>query len=187
MAASSYGAPRTQSVTFWGPEPCEGGGNPSPGPRGEAAPVRGGPWPLRGPGRFRCLLASRGTYCRCSASHLVGADRPVGHATTRHRDALAAERRKCPVSAAPLRPERPKIPKWVQRAIYFRDRGMYAKCGRDFTGLVNRFSSENSDHTIPLAQGGLNGATSLKLLCSDCNNKKSDKFQLVSSRYQNWY
>ncbi|WP_053914713.1 HNH endonuclease signature motif containing protein [Streptomyces sp. SCSIO 75703] len=84
-------------------------------------------------------------------------------------------------------PRRAKMPKWVQRAVYFRDRGMCAKCGRDLTGLVNRFSSENFDHMIPLAQGGLNDVTNLQLLCSYCNNKKSDKFQLVSSRYQNWY
>ncbi|MER6914337.1 HNH endonuclease [Streptomyces sp. NPDC000594] len=83
--------------------------------------------------------------------------------------------------------KRTKVPKWVQRAIYFRDRGMCTKCGRDLTGLVNRFSSENFDHMIPLARGGLNDVTNIQLLCSGCNNSKSDKFQLSSSRYQDWY
>ncbi|MBI0299280.1 HNH endonuclease [Streptomyces sp. PRKS01-29] len=83
--------------------------------------------------------------------------------------------------------KRTKIPKWAQRAVYFRDRGTCTKCTRDLTGLVNRWSAENFDHMVPLAQGGLNDVTNLQLLCAECNNKKADNFHLTSNRYQNWY
>ena len=79
------------------------------------------------------------------------------------------------------------IPKWAQRAVYFRDRGFCVFCHQDLTGIVNIGSAENYDHVVPLGRGGLNDVTNLQLLCSAGNSKKRMGEPMTSSQYEAWY
>jgi hypothetical protein len=79
------------------------------------------------------------------------------------------------------------IPKWAQRAVYFRDRGFCVFCHQDLTGIVNIGAAENYDHVVPLGRGGLNDVTNLQLLCSVCNSKKHMGEPMTSSEYEAWY
>jgi hypothetical protein len=79
------------------------------------------------------------------------------------------------------------IPKWAQRAVYFRDRGFCVFCHQDLTGMVNIGAAENYDHVVPLGRGGLNDVTNLQLLCSACNSKKRMGEPMTSSHYEAWY
>lgn len=84
-------------------------------------------------------------------------------------------------------PARVNIPKWVRRAVFFRDRGMCATCNRDLSGLVTVESPKHFDHIIPLAQGGINDVTNIQLLCEKCNLSKGRKPLTTSNRYEAWY
>ncbi len=79
------------------------------------------------------------------------------------------------------------IPCWVQRAVYFRDRGMCAICAADLSGVLAIGSEENYDHIVPLAAGGLNDVTNIQLLCRVCNSKKAAGEAVTTSRYEAWY
>lgn len=83
--------------------------------------------------------------------------------------------------------KRVAIPEWVQRAVYFRDRGLCVLCRRDLTGIVNIWSEENFDHIVPLASGGLNDVSNIQLLCRECNSKKRAGEPTTSNRYEAWY
>ena len=82
---------------------------------------------------------------------------------------------------------RHNIPSWVQRAVFFRDRGLCVACQRDLTGLINAWSQENFDHMVPLNSGGLNDVTNIQLLCSECNLKKRASSAATSQSYEDWY
>jgi HNH endonuclease len=82
---------------------------------------------------------------------------------------------------------RASIPSWVQRAVYFRDRGMCVICCKDISGLVAVGSEENYDHVVPLTSGGLNDITNIQLLCRECNTKKRAGEPTTSNRYETWY
>jgi hypothetical protein len=79
------------------------------------------------------------------------------------------------------------LPSWVQRAIYFRDRGMCVMCAGDLSGVLAIGSEENYDHIVPLAEGGLNDVSNIQLLCRDCNSKKRAGEPTTSNRYEAWY
>ena len=83
--------------------------------------------------------------------------------------------------------KRVAIPAWVQRAIFFRDRGVCVLCRRDLSGVLNISSEENYDHIVPLAAGGLNDVSNVQLLCRDCNAKKRAGAAETSNRYEAWY
>jgi hypothetical protein len=83
--------------------------------------------------------------------------------------------------------KRVAMPQWVQRAVYFRDRGLCVLCQRDLTGIVNIWSEDNFDHIVPLAAGGLNDVSNIQLLCRECNSKKSAGEPTTSNRYEAWY
>jgi 5-methylcytosine-specific restriction endonuclease McrA len=83
--------------------------------------------------------------------------------------------------------KRSSIPRWVKRAVFFREHGKCAYCGFDLSGLLDALPGEQFDHMIPLAAGGLNDITNIQLLCQSCNNKKSDKLIYPSQRYRRWY
>ncbi|MEV3965149.1 HNH endonuclease signature motif containing protein [Nocardia sp. NPDC050193] len=89
--------------------------------------------------------------------------------------------------ARPGRLKRRTIPKWVQRAVFFRDQGHCTYCKRDLTGLMHAMSVENYDHMVPLAEGGLNDVTNLQLLCSECNSKKSADIIEPGDQYIRWF
>ena len=99
------------------------------------------------------------------------------HIDSDHRD----------VFARPGVLKRVGIPKWEQRAVYFRDRGLCVLCHRDLTGMVNIWSEDNFDHIVPLAAGGLNDVSNLQFLCRECNTKKRAGVAKTSNRYEAWY
>lgn len=83
--------------------------------------------------------------------------------------------------------KRARIPRWAQRAIFFRDRGRCVFCRSDLTGLVSRDSQEHYDHIVPLAQGGFNDVSNLQLLCLKCNLRKAGDSAGTSSHQEMWY
>ena len=89
---------------------------------------------------------------------------------------------------APGRLRRVRPPRWVQRAVFFRDRGRCVLCRRDLFGLVTfgTENTENYDHVVPLAKGGQNDLTNVQLLCAGCNLEKGDRTVTTSSTYDSW-
>ena len=83
--------------------------------------------------------------------------------------------------------KRVNIPSWVQRAVLHRDRGMCVSCSKDISGLLNIGYTENFDHIIPLAVGGINDVTNIQLLCETCNKSKQAKEIETSLKYEKWY
>ena len=79
------------------------------------------------------------------------------------------------------------IPRWVKRAVFFRDRGLCVICQRDLSGIVNISNSEHFDHIVSLAKGGLNDVSNMQLLCQNCNLGKRDKEARTSNLYEAWY
>ncbi|WHI44650.1 HNH endonuclease [Microbulbifer sp. TRSA001] len=84
--------------------------------------------------------------------------------------------------------KRKSIPKWVQRAVFFRDRGRCVLCDKDLSGTLNLENLENYDHIVPLSKHGLNDVTNIQLLCKECNqiDKKGGQ-PITSNKYQSWY
>ena len=78
---------------------------------------------------------------------------------------------------------REKWPKWVERAVYSRDRGSCAICKKS---IILESDLLNIDHIISLANGGTNDLINLQLTCPDCNLKKSSKAQQVESSIPNY-
>lgn len=89
--------------------------------------------------------------------------------------------------ASPGKLRRAPVPTWAKRAVFFRDRGICTSCGMDLSGILNISNSENYDHTVPLAKGGLNDVSNLQLLCADCNSRKSHRVVAASDLYEAWY
>ena len=83
--------------------------------------------------------------------------------------------------------KRQTIPKWVQRAVFFRDRGRCVLCDKDLSGTLNIDNLENYDHIVPLAKNGFNDVSNIQLLCRECNQEKRDGSAITSSSYQTWY
>lgn len=83
---------------------------------------------------------------------------------------------------------RKNIPKWVQRAVFFRDRGRCVLCDKDLSGTLNICNIENFDHIVPLSKFGLNDVSNIQLLCKECNQlDKRDGNATTSYVYQSWY
>ena len=82
---------------------------------------------------------------------------------------------------------RVRVPSWVKRAVYFRDRGCCVACHKDLSGTLNISSNEHYDHIVPLGGGGLNDVTNIQLLCDNCNLRKSAGEPLTSDLYEAWY
>ncbi len=84
--------------------------------------------------------------------------------------------------------KRVSIPKWVKRAVFFRDRGRCVLCDKDLSGLINLGNYENYDHMVPLARYGLNDVSNIQLLCKECNQVvKKANGAATSNKYQSWY
>jgi hypothetical protein len=83
--------------------------------------------------------------------------------------------------------KRVAVPVWVQRAVFYRDRGLCSLCQRDLSGILAIGNVENYDHIVPLARGGLNDVTNIQLLCRECNAAKRDGIPQTSGRYEQWY
>ena len=76
---------------------------------------------------------------------------------------------------------RPNLPRWLQRGVVYRDRGVCQDCGVNLESAWSTMAIENFDHIIPLSKGGTNDPTNIQILCETCNNKKSNN----SSSYKN--
>lgn len=79
------------------------------------------------------------------------------------------------------------IPKWVQKAVYHRDKGRCVICKKDLTGLVNIYNKTNYDHIVPLARFGINDVSNIQLLCDTCNQQKKANNNNSSKDYFPWY
>jgi len=83
--------------------------------------------------------------------------------------------------------KRSRIPEWVRRAVFFRDRGKCTICRSDISGTVSILNSKHFDHIVPLSDGGLNDVSNIQLLCESCNLRKSAGEAITSSDYEAWY
>lgn len=79
-------------------------------------------------------------------------------------------------------------PKWVERAVFHRDRGKCAFCRKDLTSVYSVMEERglHYDHIVSLEQGGVNDVSNLQLLCDKCNLSKSAGVK-TSNIYQNWF
>ncbi len=82
---------------------------------------------------------------------------------------------------------RRRIPKWVQKAVYHRDKGRCVICKKDVTGLINIYNKSNYDHIVPLARFGINDVSNIQLLCDTCNQQKNANNNNSSKDYFPWY
>lgn len=82
---------------------------------------------------------------------------------------------------------RKNIPMWVKRAVFFRDRGICVHCGKDLSGYLSIFNTENYDHIVPLNLHGFNDVSNIQLLCSECNSDKLGNRTEPTIKYQRWY
>src|SRR6478736_3547294 len=57
------------------------------------------------------------------------------------------------------------IPKWLQNAVFHRDKGRCSLCWIDLTKIVNLDAKNNFDHIIPLDLFGVNDPTNIQLVC----------------------
>lgn len=83
--------------------------------------------------------------------------------------------------------KRVSIPKWVQTAVFHRDKGRCVFCFTDLTGLVNTLTSSNYDHIVPLDLFGTNDPCNIQLTCEKCNKSKKNKEGNTSDRYIPWW
>lgn len=81
--------------------------------------------------------------------------------------------------------KRSYIPKWVKRAITFRDRGKCVFCGKDLSGFNSLLPDDeiHFDHIVPLEQGGINDVCNMQLSCKICNLEKHTN-ALTNNYYQ---
>jgi 5-methylcytosine-specific restriction endonuclease McrA len=77
---------------------------------------------------------------------------------------------------------RTRLPTWVKRGVFYRDRGRCINCGKDLTGTVVTGEEVHYDHITPLAEGGTNDPTNFQLLCRGCNLSKARGI-ITSDRY----
>lgn len=71
-------------------------------------------------------------------------------------------------------------PKWLERALFCREKGLCAICKTDLTSLHHVNGKLAIDHIVPIALDGVNDPTNLQILCESCNGKKSGS-QVVTS------
>jgi 5-methylcytosine-specific restriction endonuclease McrA len=75
------------------------------------------------------------------------------------------------------------LPRWLEKAIFFRDRGQCQICDKDISGLRSPLDEIHLDHIIPLAEYGNNDPTNFQLVCRDCNLRKGAKVTSRRSRF----
>lgn len=66
-------------------------------------------------------------------------------------------------------------PKWLEKAIIYRDKGVCSICRKDVSGTLNLENKYAIDHIVPISNYGNNDPTNLQLLCWTCNGIKSNK------------
>jgi hypothetical protein len=88
----------------------------------------------------------------------------------------------------PNKNKRIAIPKWAQRAVFFRDHGCCVFCGKDLSGTIHATEDReiHYDHIISLDNNGVNDVSNLQLCCKECNLGKSNSSD-TSANYRQWY
>jgi hypothetical protein len=76
--------------------------------------------------------------------------------------------------------ERVQFPRWLERALLFRDKGVCSICRKDISGTLNLENRFAIDHIVPISKFGNNDPTNLQILCIECNGKKSNKSNRTS-------
>ncbi|MBL1410110.1 HNH endonuclease [Sphingobacterium faecale] len=76
---------------------------------------------------------------------------------------------------------------WVQKAIFYRDKGCCAICLSDLSGLLKTDFHKAIDHIVPINLGGTNDITNFQLICRSCNSKKSGKVIKTSKYYSPFF
>ena len=74
-----------------------------------------------------------------------------------------------------------RLPSWLHKGVFHRDRGRCQQCGSDISGLLNLDNIQHYDHLLPLAQGGSNDPTNFQLLCLPCNLQKGGRRRSVAN------
>lgn len=86
--------------------------------------------------------------------------------------------------AGTLRARTPRCtywPKWLERALFCREKGLCAICKTYLTSLHHVNGRLAIDHIVPIALNGVNDPTNLQILCEGCNGKKSGKEVVTSN------
>ncbi|RYX84978.1 HNH endonuclease, partial [bacterium] len=83
--------------------------------------------------------------------------------------------------------KRMAIPKWVQMAVFYRDKGRCIFCFTDLTSLINTITGLNYDHIVPLDLFGTNDPCNIQLTCEKCNKTKTNKDGATSNKYIPWW
>ncbi len=79
------------------------------------------------------------------------------------------------------------VPSWLEKAIYFRDKGRCQICFKDVSGEIFHLNEYHLDHVLPLSEGGTNDPTNFQILCKKCNlKKKSNIFKPKNSQVKFW-
>jgi hypothetical protein len=68
-----------------------------------------------------------------------------------------------------------RLPSWLRKAVFFRDKGRCQLCFSDLTGVLALDPHVHLDHMRPLAQYGSNDPTNFQLLCDACNLRKGNR------------
>lgn len=74
-------------------------------------------------------------------------------------------------------------PKWLRKAVYYREHGCCAICSTDLSGIFTNLKTENFDHIVPLDRFGSNDVSNIQMLCSQCNNSKRASSNKTSDIY----
>lgn len=80
--------------------------------------------------------------------------------------------------------KRTTIPKWVKKAVFYRDYGRCVFCNKDLTGVFSTMAASNYDHIIPLDKHGFNDICNIQLLCENCNKSKGAKEETPIYKYE---
>lgn len=82
--------------------------------------------------------------------------------------------------------KRERIPSWLKKAVFHRDKWRCVFCNTDLTNLINTLESSNYDHIVPLDLFGTNDPCNIQLTCEYCNKFKRNKHSNTSSTYIPW-
>lgn len=77
-------------------------------------------------------------------------------------------------------------PKWLERALFCREKGLCALCQKDLSHLLHTKNKPAIDHIVPIALNGVNDPTNLQMLCDKCNGNKSNT-QIITSNFRPLY
>lgn len=78
-------------------------------------------------------------------------------------------------------------PTWLEKALFYRERGKCAICSRDLSGLIDTDTKPNIDHIVPLALGGTNDPSNFQWICFTCNNQKLGHTIITTNKYNTFW